>query len=46
LKTMYLITGEETFKQYSDLWLTYFNGRFNAFRTLPNKILYNLIYGL
>ena len=46
LKVMHLITKDEIFQQYSDLWMDYFNGRFNGLRTLPSKILYNLIYGL
>jgi heparosan-N-sulfate-glucuronate 5-epimerase len=46
LKSMYLVTGDEIFNHYSELWMAYFNGHFNGLRTLPNKILNNVIYGL
>jgi len=38
LVVMYQLTDNELFKEYSDKWEKYLNGRFNALRTLPAKL--------
>lgn len=45
LKVMYAITGESILKEYYERWQIYLEKRFNALRTLPKKIMWNLIKG-
>jgi len=40
LKALYLITGENTFQNYYDKWLSYTKNFFNNNRALLHKILY------
>lgn len=46
LKAMFEITGYETFNNYSIMWDNYLKSSFNALRTLPQKVIWNIIYGL
>jgi len=46
LRVMYEITGNSLFGEYSEKWQKYLDSRFNAMRTLPQKIFWNLARGL
>ncbi len=46
LDVMYAISGYDIFKKYQKLWNVYLQKPINALRTLPNKVLWNLIHGL
>jgi heparosan-N-sulfate-glucuronate 5-epimerase len=46
LDVMYSISGYDIFKKYQKLWSAYLKKPINALRTLPNKVLWNLIHGL
>lgn len=45
LDAMYCITGDEIYLKYRDLWSGYLGGRYNAIRSLPRKLLWNIIHG-
>jgi hypothetical protein len=46
LRVMHAITGEAVFAEYADRWTGYLSHRFNAMRTLPKKIRWNLVRGM
>ncbi len=46
LKVMFEITGNGLFYEYSEKWQKYLDNNFNAMKTLPQKILWNLSRGL
>lgn len=46
LKVMFEITGNGLFYEYSEKWQKYLESGFNAMRTLPQKIFWNLSRGL
>jgi len=46
LRAMYEITGQKIFQIYAEKWAVYLNGPFNALKTLPQKMLWNLARGL
>ncbi len=43
LDVLHALTGEQIFEDYRQRWQGYLDGRFNALRTLPAKILWRLI---
>ncbi len=45
LDVMYLLTGEKIFKEHHDRWVLYSKNRFNAVRTLPAKITWDILGG-
>jgi hypothetical protein len=45
LKVMHAVTGQKVFMDYAQKWQGYLENRFNALKTLPQKILWNLLRG-
>lgn len=46
LKAMHAITGQKIFSDYAQKWQGYLDNPFNALKTLPQKIRWNLFRGL
>ena len=46
LKAMHEITGQKVFLEYYQRWDKYLQNRLNALRTLPQKLIWNLVRGL
>jgi hypothetical protein len=46
LKVMFEVTGNNLFKEYVDKWQGYLDKHFNALKTLPQKLFWNLSRGL
>ncbi len=46
LNIMHQITGEEIFRRYYDIWSGYLDNPLCRLRSLPEKVLWNLVHGL